>query len=158
VVIQLKKSVDASDFKVYRVLSVSLRPIFMVDRVRLLSQPSQLAHLLVGGSGWSSEECSPPMLRKSKTHLPSSADVILRTTWRATLWVFSGLAAAIAITSFVFVPPDVLQTVDKRIDWVGAALVTVGLILLQFVISDGQNAPHGWKTGCKRTIFFWGFI
>lgn len=38
---------------------------------------------------------------------------------------------------------------DRRIDWLGAALITVGLIFLQFVISDGQTAPQGWKTSCK---------
>lgn len=38
---------------------------------------------------------------------------------------------------------------DKRVDWVGAALVTVGLILMMFAISDGETAPNGWATGCK---------
>ncbi|ORY33741.1 efflux protein [Naematelia encephala] len=68
------------------------------------------------------------------------------TTWRACLWVFCGLATGIGILAFFFVPSDAYQTEDKRIDWIGAALVTVGLIFLQFVISDGQNAPHGWRT------------
>ncbi len=76
-------------------------------------------------------------------------------TWRAVLYVFAGLAAAVGITAFLVVPPDVVQTVDKRIDWLGAALITIGLVLLQFVVSDGQTAPDGWKTGCKCDVIPW---
>lgn len=72
----------------------------------------------------------------------------LRYTWRACLWTLASLTFAIAVAAFFFVPPDGAQTVDKRVDWVGAALVTVGLIFLQFVISDALNAPNGWRTWC----------
>lgn len=72
-----------------------------------------------------------------------------RYTWRACLWTLAALTFAIAVAAFFFVPPDGISTVDKRVDWVGAALVTVGLIFLQFVISDALNAPNGWKTWCR---------
>lgn len=34
-------------------------------------------------------------------------------------------------------------------DWLGAFLVTVGLVLVVFALSDGTIAPDGWKTGCE---------
>ncbi|ORX39802.1 major facilitator superfamily domain-containing protein [Kockovaella imperatae] len=68
------------------------------------------------------------------------------TTWRAVLWVTAGIAFVVFTLGLFTFPTDVITTTDKRLDWVGAALVTVGLILLQFVISDGEGAPLGWKT------------
>lgn len=69
----------------------------------------------------------------------------------------AGMAAiSFAAAYFVF-PTDILTTSDRRVDWVGAALVTVGLVLLQFVVSAGETAPQGWKTPCtlrKRSV--WG--
>ena len=56
---------------------------------------------------------------------------------------------AIAAAAFFFVPRDGVQTLDKRVDWIGGGLVTIGLILLQFVISDAMNASNGWKTWCQ---------
>ena len=35
---------------------------------------------------------------------------------------------------------------DKRVDWLGAFLVTAGLTLLLFILSDGSIAPNGWST------------
>jgi hypothetical protein len=34
---------------------------------------------------------------------------------------------------------------DKRVDWIGAALVTAGLVLIVFVLSDTPTASQGWK-------------
>ena len=74
---------------------------------------------------------------------------VLSQTWRAVLWILAGLTLAVAILAFFFVPADNLKTVDKRIDWIGAGFVTVGLILLQFVVSEGPAAPQGWRTSCE---------
>jgi hypothetical protein len=53
------------------------------------------------------------------------------------------------VLAYFFVPDDVMLDGDKRIDWVGAALITVGLVRVQFGISDAEGAPNGWKTWCK---------
>ena len=37
----------------------------------------------------------------------------------------------------------------RRVDWVGAILVTAGLTFIVFILSDGPTAPDGWKTGCR---------
>lgn len=39
-------------------------------------------------------------------------------------------------------------SVDRRVDWIGAALVTIGLVLLMFALGDGETAkPHQWRSG-----------
>ena len=38
-------------------------------------------------------------------------------------------------------------------DWVGALLVTAGLVFIVFFLSDGSIAPNGWRTGCTCDSF-----
>ena len=59
-----------------------------------------------------------------------------------------------AVPAFFFVPRDSIQAIDRRVDWIGGGLVTIGLILLNFVIADAQNAANGWKTWCKSLLRF----
>jgi len=50
----------------------------------------------------------------------------------------------------IYIDNDVpSEEVDKRIDWPGALLVTVGLTLVIFALSQGKIAPQGWSTPCK---------
>lgn len=52
-------------------------------------------------------------------------------------------------------PPDQVSTaVDKRMDWLGAFLVTAGLaiIIIVFVLSDGEVAPKQWATPCACSL------
>lgn len=37
---------------------------------------------------------------------------------------------------------------DKRVDWIGALLVTIGLVLIVFVLGQGGIAPRRWATPC----------
>ncbi len=74
------------------------------------------------------------------------------TTWKAALWVTASVAIANVVAAFFIFPPDIATTADRRVDWIGAALVTVGLILLQYTISSAEGAPDGWKTSCKSFI------
>ncbi|KAL1665015.1 major facilitator superfamily domain-containing protein [Schizophyllum commune] len=44
-------------------------------------------------------------------------------------------------------PPDPPSTEkDRRVDWLGALLSTAGLVLIVFVLSDGEEAPNKWAT------------
>ena len=38
---------------------------------------------------------------------------------------------------------------DQRVDWLGAFLVTAGLVLIVFVLGQGELAPKQWATPCK---------
>ncbi len=53
------------------------------------------------------------------------------------------------------IPKDEPSTeADKRVDWLGAFLVTAGLTLIIFVLSDGEVAPNKWATSCKLDHVF----
>ena len=57
------------------------------------------------------------------------------------------------------IPPDApSQEKDKRVDWLGAALITVGLALITFVLGDGELAPDRWKTSCASFYFIFIFL
>jgi len=47
---------------------------------------------------------------------------------------------------------------DKRVDWFGAFLVTAGLVMIVFVLSDGSMAPNGWKTGYIIALLIVGVL
>lgn len=73
-------------------------------------------------------------------------------SWRAALWCFGAIAFLVAAIGYFVVIPDRHLDTDRRVDWVGAGIITVGLVLLQFSISDAESAPNGWKTGCELPL------
>ncbi|KAI9069518.1 MFS general substrate transporter [Trametes sanguinea] len=77
-------------------------------------------------------------------------------TWRSTFWFLTGLSAVCCIGAIISNDEDAAshQLVDRRVDWLGAFLVTAGLTLIIFVLSDGSIAPNGWKTGCAHRGLF----
>ncbi|EMD32376.1 hypothetical protein CERSUDRAFT_118741 [Gelatoporia subvermispora B] len=80
-------------------------------------------------------------------------------TWRSTFFFLAGLSALCLVGglwSFDQDPPS--TETDRRIDWLGASLVTAGLVLIVFVLSDGSIAPRGWKTGYIIALLVVGVI
>ncbi|KAJ7776150.1 MFS general substrate transporter [Mycena metata] len=70
-----------------------------------------------------------------------------RTTWRSPFYLFAGMSALCAVGGLFAIDADLPSTEpDRRVDWFGAFLVTAGLILLIFVLGQGQLASHGWRT------------
>ncbi|WWD01488.1 hypothetical protein V866_008432 [Kwoniella sp. B9012] len=67
-------------------------------------------------------------------------------TWRSCLFVVAGIGLLIGISVIIVIPSDGSHTTNRHVDWPGALLVTVGLVLFLFAISDAQSAPNGWKT------------
>jgi predicted MFS family arabinose efflux permease len=69
-----------------------------------------------------------------------------RPTWRTPIFLFSGIALAFMFLGFFVIEKDEPSTEeDKRVDWIGAALVTAGLVLIVFVLSDTPTASRGWR-------------
>ncbi|KIY54021.1 hypothetical protein FISHEDRAFT_54818 [Fistulina hepatica ATCC 64428] len=60
----------------------------------------------------------------------------------------AGLAAFCFIGGVFVIDPDdyVNLASDLCIDWAGAFLVTAGLVLIIFVLGQGENAPQQWAT------------
>lgn len=70
-------------------------------------------------------------------------------------YVTAALAVVCIAGALVFVEPDHPSTeLDKRVDWLGAFFVTSGLVLIVFVLSDGEVAPQQWRTPCTQSVFF----
>lgn len=66
-------------------------------------------------------------------------------TWRSNFYLATGLNAACLIMGLLSIDADPPSTeTDKRIDWLGTFLVTAGLVLIVFVLSDGEIV--GWTT------------
>ncbi|KAI9056744.1 MFS general substrate transporter [Trametes sanguinea] len=70
-------------------------------------------------------------------------------TWRSTFWFLAALAALCCLGALISIDDDFAcrAAVDRRIDWIGALIVTASLTFIIFVLSDGSIAPNGWKTG-----------
>ncbi|KAI0668013.1 efflux transporter [Trametes maxima] len=80
-------------------------------------------------------------------------------TWRSTFWFLAGLSAVCCLGGMVSIDKDVPHDiVDRRVDWLGALLVTAGLTLIIFVLSDGSIAPNGWKTGYIIALLIVGVL
>jgi MFS family permease len=64
------------------------------------------------------------------------------TSWRIAFYLQTSLSAIFCCTSYISLPKN--QEVaerDRSIDWIGAALATTGLIMLNFALTDSQSAP-----------------
>ncbi|UJO16398.1 Low affinity ammonium transporter [Fulvia fulva] len=68
-------------------------------------------------------------------------------TWKAVFWVLAGLAAVITIAGHFVIPvPQVVPKdaqVKHAVDWPGGAVVTVGLVVLLFALTEGNVV--GWS-------------
>ncbi|KAK8216390.1 major facilitator superfamily domain-containing protein [Phyllosticta capitalensis] len=70
------------------------------------------------------------------------------TTWRWYFFVGTILSLSTVIVSYFCIPSDRQTRKDMgvKMDWWGAVLSTVGLILVVFAITDSASAPKGWAT------------
>ncbi|KAI0346203.1 MFS general substrate transporter [Trametopsis cervina] len=84
---------------------------------------------------------------------------LTRPTWRSGFFLIAGLSLATFMGGAFFIDRDKpSEEEDRRVDWLGAFLVTVGLVLIVFVLSEGSIAPHGWKTPYIIACIVVGFI
>ena len=68
-------------------------------------------------------------------------------TWRAPFFLSAGLAVAVFLGGVFYVDRDTPSTEkDKRVDWLGVVLVTSALVLITFILGEGELAPQRWKT------------
>jgi MFS family permease len=68
-------------------------------------------------------------------------------TWRWMMWIIGIFQALTAVGAFLVIPWDKRRrSPDQRIDFAGAILVTSGLVLFCFGLTDAGNAPNKWGT------------
>ena len=81
------------------------------------------------------------------------------TDWRLFFWVGTALTFITAVSAYFFIPtPFVTRNKDVSMDWLGAGLISSGLILFTFAITDSAHAPRGWKTPYIYVLFIIGSL
>ncbi|KAG2114841.1 major facilitator superfamily domain-containing protein [Suillus clintonianus] len=66
------------------------------------------------------------------------------THWRSTFYLVAAMSALAGVSGMISFDADV--TSIEAVDWIGASLVTIGLVLIVFVLGQGEVASQGWKT------------
>ncbi|KAJ8501416.1 hypothetical protein ONZ45_g12147 [Pleurotus djamor] len=80
-------------------------------------------------------------------------------TWRSSFFVFAGIASCCLIGGVFTIDSDIPSTEKGgRVDWIGAALVTTGLTLVTFVLSEGELAEDKWATPYIIVLMIFGVI
>ncbi|KAG5645961.1 hypothetical protein DXG03_004753 [Asterophora parasitica] len=70
-----------------------------------------------------------------------------KATWRSPFYLEAGVTALCLLGGILSFDSDAPSTEpDKRVDWLGAMLITAGLVLIVFVLGQGEIAPKGWAT------------
>ncbi|KAH6901322.1 major facilitator superfamily domain-containing protein [Coprinopsis sp. MPI-PUGE-AT-0042] len=68
-------------------------------------------------------------------------------TWRSPFYLMSGITFLSLVCGWFSIPRDNPSPgVDKRIDWLGAFIVSAGLVLVIFSLGQGELAPQKWRT------------
>jgi MFS family permease len=82
------------------------------------------------------------------------------TSWGWYFWIGAALTIVTAITSYFSIPSDIAERRDMgvKMDWPGAILSVVGLLLVTFAITDSAHAPQGWKTPYIYVLFIVGSL
>ncbi|KAI0077783.1 MFS general substrate transporter [Panus rudis PR-1116 ss-1] len=80
-------------------------------------------------------------------------------SWRSTFYLLTGISALVFIGGLFSMDKDVIdKTMDRRLDWIGALLVTAGLVFIVFVLSDGSIAENGWATSYIIALLVLGVL
>ncbi|KAF1957218.1 MFS general substrate transporter, partial [Byssothecium circinans] len=73
--------------------------------------------------------------------------------WRWVFWIFGILAAVCTVAGIYVIPLPSVQrepTMRTTVDWIGGTIITVGLVILLFALSEGNVV--GWSTPWVPTL------
>lgn len=81
-------------------------------------------------------------------------------SWSWYFYIGAILTAVTGVTAWFAIPSDMAErrSMNIRMDWPGAVLISVGLILVVFAITDSSHAPNGWATPYIPTLFAVGLL
>ncbi|KAG1737061.1 major facilitator superfamily domain-containing protein [Suillus paluster] len=78
------------------------------------------------------------------------------THWRSVFYMTAGISALAGVAGMIAFDSDVPST--DFVDWIGASLITVSLVLIVFVLGQGELASQGWKTPYIIVLLIIGII
>ncbi|KAL5390081.1 hypothetical protein DPSP01_002136 [Paraphaeosphaeria sporulosa] len=73
--------------------------------------------------------------------------------WKWVFWIFGILTAIVTVAAIFVIPPPPVKRepqLSKMVDWIGGTIVTIGLIILLFALSEGNVV--GWSTPWVGTL------
>jgi MFS family permease len=77
--------------------------------------------------------------------------------WQWVFWIFAILAAFVTVAGYFVIPLPPASAADARpismrrdVDWIGGMLVTVGILILLFALTEGNVV--GWNTPWVGTL------
>lgn len=81
-------------------------------------------------------------------------------SWSAYFWIGAGLSFSTAIVAYFSIPSDFPErkNVKVEMDWLGTVLISSGLILIVFAITDSSHAHRGWATPYIYTLSIIGVL
>ncbi|KAL1635963.1 hypothetical protein SLS58_010014 [Diplodia intermedia] len=76
-------------------------------------------------------------------------------SWKWVFWILGIIAALVTLAGIFVIPPPPItnsnnMTVQSTVDWIGGVLVTVGLMVLMFALTEGNVV--GWTTPWVPTL------
>ncbi|KAG2147757.1 major facilitator superfamily domain-containing protein [Suillus bovinus] len=81
------------------------------------------------------------------------------THWRSVFYMAAATSALIGVSGLISFDADIPSAeLVKRVDWIGASLITIGLVLIVFVLGQGEIASDGWKTPYIIALLILGVI
>ncbi|KAH9024609.1 efflux transporter [Lactarius hengduanensis] len=83
---------------------------------------------------------------------------VTKATWRTLILLLSGVALAFTILGFfVFEEDEPSTEEDTRVDRIGAALITAGLVLIVFVLSDSPTARRNPRELSSKSVYAFSY-
>lgn len=80
-------------------------------------------------------------------------------SWRSNFYLMTGIVFLCFVGGLFFFDKDEPSPeLDQRVDWLGAFLVTAGLVLIVFVLGQGELAPKQWATPYIIALLIVGVI
>ncbi|KAK7461297.1 hypothetical protein VKT23_008476 [Stygiomarasmius scandens] len=80
-------------------------------------------------------------------------------SWKASFYLNAVLAfLAIVGSIYSFEPDKPSRESDRRVDWIGAFLITSGLVLIVFILGEGEVAPKKWATSYIIALLVSGVV
>ena len=75
----------------------------------------------------------------------------VRRSWRYIYFIIAGSNFIPIVTGLISIPSDRSRKREenRQVDWLGAGLITVGLSLLLFAVTQAGMESDGWRTPCE---------
>jgi MFS family permease len=82
------------------------------------------------------------------------------THWRWYFWIGAIIGALTTVSSYYSIPSDFAMRRKNGItmDWLGAALIVIGLTLAVYAITDSSHSANGWRTPYIPILLVVGFL